>query len=183
MEDAKKEIRKKMHDMRRRVPALMLEQKSGIIQKRLMETDLWKNAKTVYLYVSLPDEVDTKPLVIAAWDAGKQVAVPRVANGGMTFHELTSYDQLREGYSHIMEPFGTKEVDDPSALIVIPGVAFDVKKHRLGYGKGFYDKYLAAHPGHPTAALSFDFEVIAEVPNAEHDVVPDILITDRGILR
>lgn len=182
MEATKDEIRKKMHDMRRRIPALMLEQKSGIIQKRLMETDLWKNAETVYIYVSLPDEVDTKPLIIAAWNEGKRVAVPKVEGDGMVFRELTSYDQLREGYSRIMEPAGTPAVDDPKALIVIPGVAFDVKKHRLGYGKGFYDKYLASHPGHPTAALSFDFEVVAEVPSTEHDIVPDVLITDRGIL-
>ena len=82
-----------------------------------------------------------------------------------------------------MEPQGIPIEEDAKALIVMPGVAFDVKKHRIGYGRGFYDRWLAAHPGHPTAALSFDFALEESVPSESTDMVPDMLITDRGIIR
>ena len=155
MEETKESIRKRILAMRRRIPALMLTQKSGIIEKRLMQTAEWKMAKSIYTYISLPGEVETNTLVTAAWEEGKTV----------------------------MEPQGIPIEEDAKALIVMPGVAFDVKKHRIGYGRGFYDRWLAAHPGHPTAALSFDFALEESVPSESTDMVPDMLITDRGIIR
>ncbi|MEE8826579.1 MAG: 5-formyltetrahydrofolate cyclo-ligase [Eubacteriales bacterium] len=182
MEETKQDIRKRILAMRSRIPALMLTQKSGIIEKRLMQTEEWKKAESVYIYISLPGEVDTSTLVTSAWEEGKTVACPRVEGDDLVFCQIRSYDDLKEGYFHVREPQGIPAEDDPSALVVMPGVAFDVKKHRIGYGRGFYDRWLAAHPGHPTAALSFDFALEASVPAEETDIVPDMLITDRGII-
>ena len=108
---------------------------------------------------------------------------PRVEGDDLVFCQIRSFDDLKEGYFHVMEPQGIPIEEDAKALIVMPGVAFDVKKHRIGYGRGFYDRWLAAHPGHPTAALSFDFALEESVPSESTDMVPDMLITDRGIIR
>ncbi|MCH4040016.1 MAG: 5-formyltetrahydrofolate cyclo-ligase [Eubacteriales bacterium] len=183
MEETKESIRKRILAMRRRIPALMLTQKSGIIEKRLMQTAEWKMAKSIYTYISLPGEVETNTLVTAAWEEGKTVAAPRVEGDDLVFCQIRSFDDLKEGYFHVMEPQGIPIEEDAKALIVMPGVAFDVKKHRIGYGRGFYDRWLAAHPGHPTAALSFDFALEESVPSESTDMVPDMLITDRGIIR
>ena len=183
MEETKQDIRKRILAMRRRIPALMLTGKSGIIEKRLMQTEEWKRADRIYTYISLPGEVETSELVTTAWAEGKMVAAPRVEGDTLVFCQIRSFDDLQEGCFHVLEPQGIPVENDVRALIVMPGVAFDLQKHRIGYGRGFYDRWLSAHPGHPTAALSFDFALEPSVPSEDTDIVPDMLVTDRRIIR
>lgn len=161
----------------------MITQRSGIICKELVQTKAYREAKSIWTYVSMPREVQTFPLIEAAWEDGKQVAVPKVIGSDtLQFIELTSYDQLEEGYFHVLEPSYGKRAEDENALIVMPGVAFDLAGNRIGYGRGFYDRYLSDHPSHPTCALSFDFALQDSIPSEEQDVRPDLIITDRRMI-
>ncbi len=181
--ESKETIRERILQMRKRAPELSLKEMSGIICKKLTTLPEYKQAKSIYTYVSFAGEVSTIPLIEAAWMDGKTVAVPRVIGSDtLQFIELTTWDQLEEGYFHVLEPVSGQRASDEEALLVMPGVAFDLMRHRIGYGKGFYDRYLSEHPSHTTAALSFDFALLASIPAEEHDRTPQIIVTEKRIL-
>lgn len=182
--EEKRNIRKEVLEARKRIPELMIEQRSGIICKELVQTEEYQKARSIWVYVSMPREVQTFPLIEAAWEDQKTVAVPKVVGSDtLQFVELTSYDQLEEGYFHVLEPSFGPRAEDDTALVVMPGVAFDLEGNRIGYGKGFYDRFLTEHPSHPTVAFSFDFALMEQVPSTKEDVKPDMIITDRRIIR
>lgn len=184
MSEEKNKIRQEILDARKRVPELMITQRSGIICKELVQTREYQEAESIWTYVSMPREVQTFPLIEAAWEDGKKVAVPKVVGSDtLQFIELDSYDQLKEGYFHVLEPSYGKRAEDEKALIVMPGVAFDLSRNRIGYGKGFYDRFLDANPTHPTCAFSFDFALREKIPSDPYDKKPDFIITDRRIIR
>ena len=178
----KEELRKEIQGLRRRLPPLLISQKSGIIAKRLMGTELWRGAEKVFLYVSMPTEVQTFDLIAAALSEGKRVAVPKVTGEDLVFHTITSFDDLDRGYRGILEPVKEWETEPAGALLVLPGTAFDEKGNRLGYGRGFYDRYLACHPDCPSAALSFDFAVYPEIPAEESDRRVGMIITEKRMI-
>lgn len=184
-EMTKADVRKTILEKKRRVPELMLTQRSGIIEKMVTTLPEYKAAKTLLIYVSKKDEVETFRLIESAWQDGKEVAVPKVMDNhkDMRFITIDSFDHLKEGYFHVLEPEYGMAYDDPDPLVIMPGVAFDLKCHRIGYGKGFYDRFLSAHPDYKKIALSFDFALLSEVPHDEEDIDPDIIVTDRRIIR
>ena len=108
---------------------------------------------------------------------GKKVAVPKIYGDEMRFIYLPDLSQVEKGYSGIPEPVADgPEGDDPTALVLMPGIAFDKEGHRIGYGGGFYDKFLAKEPGHPTVALCYDFQVVKELPTEEFDIPVDLVL-------
>lgn len=181
----KEEIRKYIVEQKNRVPELMLIQRSGIIEKMVTTLPEYKKAKTLLIYVSKKQEVETTRLIESAWEDGKEVAVPKVSDNhkDMRFITIDSFDRLKEGYFHVLEPEYGMEYDDPNPLVIMPGVAFDLSCHRVGYGKGFYDRFLKRHPDYKKIALSFDFSLLKEVPHDENDIDPDLIVTDRRIIR
>ncbi len=180
----KDEIRKEVLKKRERIPELMLKARSGIITRTLEQEQVFIRSDLIYVYVSLPLEVDTFGLIKDAWAMGKDVAVPKVDKDELTFFRLDSFEQLKEGCFHVLEPQNAVFVNPVrEGLVIMPGVAFDKRKNRIGYGKGYYDRFLNRYPDHPTCALSFDFAVYEEIPAEEHDRRPDLLITDRRIIR
>ena len=113
----------------------------------------------------------TIPLLRQALLDGKQVAVPKVYGDEMRFILLPDLDRVARGYSGIPEPIDDGPVaDDPTALVLMPGLAFDKDGRRIGYGGGFYDKFLTAEPAHPTVALCYDFQIVPHIPAEEFDV-------------
>ena len=109
-----------------------------------------------------------------ALDDGKKVAVPKVYGDEMKFIYLTDLSQVEKGYSGIPEPIADEPVaDDPTALVLMPGLAFDPEGHRIGYGGGFYDKFLAAEPNHPTLALCYEFQVLPKLETEAFDIPVD----------
>ena len=177
-EMSKRDIRLEVLEKRARMSPEERASKSRAIGDRLMKTGLWADAKTVFLYMSLPGEVETDRLIAEAWSQGKQVAVPKVTEEGLVFSKLDSFEELSEGSFHVREPREIREISDGRALVIMPGVAFDIKCNRIGYGKGFYDRYLFEHRGHPAVALSFDFAVYSKVPSGPHDIKPGLIITE-----
>ena len=177
-EMSKRDIRLEVLEKRARMSPEERASKSRAIGDRLMKTGLWADAKTVFLYMSLPGEGETDRLIAEAWSQGKQVAVPKVTEEGLVFSKLDSFEELSEGSFHVREPREIREISDGRALVIMPGVAFDIKCNRIGYGKGFYDRYLFEHRGHPAVALSFDFAVYSKIPSGPHDIKPGLIITE-----
>ena len=141
---------------------------------RFYETAEYKNAKTIYGYLPYNQEVRTTQMLAHALADGKQVAVPKVYGDEMKFILLSDLSQVAKGYAGIPEPIADGPVAaDPTALVLMPGLAFDPEGHRLGYGGGFYDKFLAAEPDHPTLALCYDFQMLPHLDTESYDIPVD----------
>lgn len=154
-------------------------EKNCLILGKLMHHELYQSAKTIYCYVSYKHEVDTWPLLAFSIAIGKRVAVPKVTKEGIRFFYIHSLEELKPGYQGIYEPPAEEEADDENALMIMPVVAYDSENHRLGYGGGFYDRYLKEHTGHRTVGLAYEFQQVKSVPAEETDVLPEMIITDR----
>ena len=99
----------------------------------------------------------------------------------MIFYKLTDFSQLEPGYFGIPEPASGEIADWPKALMIMPGVAFDRANHRVGYGGGFYDRYLEKHPQLERVAIAFSFQMLPEVPTEPTDICPQIIVTEEEI--
>lgn len=177
----KKEIRKQVFVGRRLLSQEELEEKSRVICHKIMGTELWREASCIYAYMDCKGEVCMRTLLEAAWDEGKRVAVPKVFGSEMRFFYISSYEDVSPGYYDIPEPVGGEEACCETALMIMPGVAFDKKLHRCGYGGGFYDRFLSVHKGLKTIAPAFDFQIVPEVPAEPFDLSPQMLVTETNI--
>ena len=154
-----------------------IEEKSRVLGEKFVQTELYRQARTVYGYLPYNQEVRTLPILEQAIRDGKRVAVPKVYGEEMKFHYMTDLSRVENGYAGIPEPLGDEPVaEDDTALVLMPGLAFDKEGHRIGYGGGFYDKFLAGEPGHPTVALCYDFQVLPRLETEEFDVPVDLVL-------
>ena len=173
----KKTLRKKIREQKRAMTPEMIESASEKLVQMFLETELYRQAKTVYGYLPYNQEVRTVPILEQALADGKKVAVPKVYGDEMKFIYLTDLTQVAQGYAGIPEPIAGGPVgDDPTALVLMPGMAFDKEGHRIGYGGGFYDKFLAEEPEHPTVALCYDFQMVRQLPTEEFDIPVDCVL-------
>ncbi len=170
----KKALRAEIRAKKRAMTAQEIEEKSAALAKAFYETAEYKNAKTIYGYLPYNQEVRTTQMLAHALADGKQVAVPKVYGDEMKFILLSDLNQVAKGYAGIPEPIADGPVAaDPTALVLMPGLAFDPEGHRLGYGGGFYDKFLAAEPDHPTLALCYDFQMLPHLDTESYDIPVD----------
>lgn len=154
---------------------------SLMAQERLLGLKAFQQARRLALYAPLQNEIDTAVLFAAARKAGKQVLFPLVCDERLSFHEVTAAEQLRPGSFGILEPCQLNTSDQPVALdlMVVPGVAFDLRGHRVGFGKGYYDRYLAGLLQLPfLVGLCHDFQLCAEVPAEGHDIRMHCLVSE-----
>ena len=170
----KKALRAEIRAKKRAMTAQEIEEKSAALAKAFYETAEYKNAKTIYGYLPYNQEVRTAQMLAHALADEKQVAVPKVYGDKMKFILLSDLNQVAKGYAGIPEPIADGPVAaDPTALVLMPGLAFDPEGHRLGYGGGFYDKFLAAEPDHPTLALCYDFQMLPHLDTESYDIPVD----------
>ena len=176
----KKALRREIGAKKRALTAREIEDRSARLAEKLYATAQYREAKSLYAYLSFNQEVRTNPIIERAWADGKRVAVPKVLGDRMDFIWIDSFDNLApQGAFGILEPIENGPVaDDGTALILMPGLAFDPRGHRVGYGGGYYDRYLAAQPHHPTVALCYDFQLFEHLDVEEYDVPVDVIITD-----
>lgn len=151
------------------------------IAHRLMLTDAYRGAKTIFIYVSFGSEIDTHAIITRALADGKRVAVPLCKDGAMHACLTTRFpDDLAPGTMGILEPTHPKPVAAVD-LVIVPGVAFTKSGKRLGYGGGYYDRYFAALKNPvPTIALVAEAQILPDLPTDAHDVPVDMLISERG---
>lgn len=173
----KKELRSAIRAKKRAMTPSEIEEKSRALGELFAASPLYQNAKTIYGYLPYNQEVRTVPMLARALRDGKQVAVPKVYGDEMRFIVMTDLSQVEKGYSGIPEPIADAPVaGDETALVLMPGLAFDPAGHRIGYGGGFYDKFLAREPDHPTLALCYDFQMLPQLETEEFDIPVDCVL-------
>ena len=173
----KKELRKAIRLKKQALTGEEIRQRSASLTWQFQHTAQYRDAKTIYAYLPYNQEVRTEELILQALEDGKKVAVPKVYCDDMRFIYINDFEDLDEGYAGIFEPVHDEPVaDDPTALVLMPGVAFTEDGKRIGYGGGFYDRFLEKEPNHPTVALCYDFQVVEELPTEEFDIPVDLVI-------
>ena len=170
-------LRQMIRQQKRAMTSEQIDTASASLCEQFLKTSQYQEAKTLYGYLPYNQEVRTVPLLEQALKDGKRVAVPKVYGDEMRFIYLDDLSQVEKGYAGIPEPVADEPVaDDPTALVLMPGLAFDPQGHRIGYGGGFYDKFLAAEPGHPTVALCYAFQMQPQLDTEEFDVPVDLVL-------
>ena len=177
--ESKKDIRKRVLEERNCITDREWEERSRNIYHNVVTHPFFLQADTIYCYVDYRREVGTRQIMEYAWKLNKKVAVPKVNDDEMEFYYIHSFEDLQEGFKGIEEPLDTYPAKDEHALIIMPGAAFDTTCNRIGYGKGYYDKYLHAHPNHKTIAIAFELQMVKHVPADEYDICPEIIITEE----
>ena len=158
-----------------------------LIARNLLSWPLFQLSRTVLCYVSYRSEIDTERIVTGALESGKRIAVPRIdkENSMMRFFYLGTKgkNELERGAYGIMEPTGESEEVEYGEidLVITPGLAFTLRGDRLGYGGGYYDRFLQGHAGVPRCALTYDSLILESLPVKENDVSVDYLITESGV--
>lgn len=170
-------LRRYIREKKRQMAQSEIDFRSALLTRMLLSTAVYRNAKTVYGYLSYNQEVRTLPFLSQCLRDGKQVAVPKVFGSEMRFIRMEDLSQVSQGYAGIPEPVADgPAAEDPSALVLMPGLAFDPMGHRIGYGGGFYDRFLAREPDHPTAALCYDFQMLPYLPTEALDIPVDLVL-------
>lgn len=170
-------LRKQIRLQKQAMTPEQIEAASRCLAEKFFATEYYQNAKTLYGYLPYNQEVRTVPILEQALRDGKRVAVPKVYGEEMRFIYLDDLSAVEKGYAGIPEPVADSPVaDDPYALVLMPGLAFDPFGHRIGYGGGFYDRFLEAEPEHPTVALCYDFQMFDALQTQDHDIPVDCVL-------
>lgn len=183
MEKERTALRTRILAARDGLPAEKRRQKSQRISERLLALPEFAEARSVFAYVSFRSEVETRDLIAHCLKKGVVVSVPLTL---VQEHRLLPYAvidpgrDLAPGYCGILEPLPTLSLVDPAAIeaVIVPGSVFDARGGRLGYGGGYYDRFLQAAPQALRIGLAFDLQVAAAVPLESHDEQLDYLITE-----
>ncbi len=173
----KNTLRKHIKEQKRAMTEEQIVAASEKLGEQFVASEAYKQAKTIYGYLPYNQEVRTVPMLQKALEDGKKVAVPKCYGEEMRFIYLEDLSQVEKGYCGIPEPIADEPVaDDMTALVLMPGLAFDPQGHRIGYGGGFYDKFLASEPEHPTLALCYAFQMVEHLETEEFDVPVDTVL-------
>ena len=190
----KKELRRYIREQKRHFTPQQLGEMSLGIMSSLLSNPHVKDADTILMYHSLPDEVDTHPALDKLIAMGKKVLLPKViSDTEMTIHEYTGKDSLQPS-----EPYGILEPITPefsilvakahqasqvnsqfSIVAVVPGMAFDKQGHRLGRGKGYYDRFLSRVPNIYKIGVCFPFQMLETIPSEPNDILMDEVVTSH----
>ena len=162
---------------------LVWQQATNTITETVINHPLFLEATDIYCYANYNGETGTLAIMEEAWKLGKSVWFPRVEGSEMNFYLVEQKEDLQSGAYGILEPTGDYKADGYDGLLIMPGVAFDEECHRIGYGGGFYDKYLSENKYLCSVGVAYDFQIVENVPTEENDVPLDIIVTNRGIVK
>lgn len=180
--ESKKDIRHRVLEARKEISPLEWQKATEGITAAVTSHMRFREATDIYCYVDCRKEAGTRQLIEEAWRLGKAVWVPKVDGAEMNFYAIHSFEELTRGCFGVLEPDEGKAADGKDGLVIMPGVAFDIRRGRIGYGKGYYDRYLRDHPGLHTIAAAFDLQIVEEVPQEEEDIRPQLIITETRTL-
>lgn len=179
-------LRKQMQQQLQKLPIHIYETWSVDIHTRLLTLSSIQKVSVIGLTISAFPEVETRQLIERLWQLGKQVAIPRCKpkTHEMDFYIFTSFEQLETVYMSLLEPIPSQTVHidaDEIDMMIVPGIIFDQKGYRIGYGGGYYDRYLPAFNGE-TIALCFSMQIVAKVPKDSYDYPIDRIVTEKSII-
>ena len=172
----KSDLRKQMLIKRRNI--LNKKELSTIIVNKIINLDIYKESRVVALYNSLKDEVETRDLIIKSQD--KTLLLPKIINEKIEFIKIDNNTKYKKSSFGVMEPIGTI-YNGPIDIIIVPGVAFDRNLNRLGFGRGYYDKYLS-HKDIYKIGICFDEQLVDNLVIDNHDIKMDLIITEKEFI-
>lgn len=178
----KKMTRNTIKEMRLALNKEEVKERSEACVSKVLQFPELIEAKTVCVYMPTGNEIDTTEIIRYCKENGKRLAAPRVNGDTMEFYYFTDETDMEQGAYDIWEPTGTEAVEDEESLVIMPGVAFDLSCNRIGYGKGYYDRYLSAHPRMKKVALAYDFQIVGRIKREVHDVRPDVVVTESRVI-
>jgi 5-formyltetrahydrofolate cyclo-ligase len=181
LEERKRAWRREMATLKKKCTDEAQRRHATQIWRRVEALPHFREARRIACYHALPDEVPTTAF-LEKWRRDKQILLPAVQGETMIFLPYQGEETLREGAFHIMEPAGAAETAfaEPE-LIIVPGVAFDRQLNRLGRGKGYYDRFLSAHPA-PAIGVCFQFQLFDRIPADRHDRQMTWIVTEEETL-
>lgn len=158
--------------------------KSNEIKNSLFSLSQYKKSKTVMFFVSFNSEVNTHEMIKASL-RNKTVVVPKVIHNEIEPSVMMDFDSLiPSGKFGILEPIEAMKIAYKNIdIILVPGIAFDKEGHRIGYGFGYYDKFLKKVPKAIKIGLCFDFQLVEKIPREMHDVPVDMIVTEKRIVK
>ena len=179
---SKKEIRDTVLAIRKSFDTDYLDRLSTVICNRILKQPMHADCKDLVLYMPINNEVNLEIIMKQAFEDGKNVWLHSVINKNMEFYKYSKDTTLIKGAYGILEP-DTNEIltPDNNTLIIMPGAAFSEDMGRIGYGGGYYDTYLSKHTCCKTIAACYNFQIMPIVPMDEHDIKPDMIISDDNI--
>lgn len=173
----KKALRREIREKKRAMSQEEIASRSEKLGELFLSSEAYRNAETVYGYLPYNQEVRTVPILEQALRDGKRVAVPKIYGNTMKFLYLDDLSKVEKNSMGIPEPIAdTPVAEDKTALVLMPGVAFTKNGDRMGYGGGFYDRFLAEEPNHPTLALCYDFQIVEHLPTEDYDIPVDTVL-------
>ena len=178
---SKKQARKQAKTLRAALTTGEVTRNSLIICNKLISHPEFIKVDTIYMYTSINNEVDTDVIINKALELGKTVALPKVDGETMNFFIIKSLDEVTKGYMGIREPDvpDNRLITVDSGLIIVPGVAFDRKHNRTGYGKGYYDRFLANSPKIYKVGLAHSCQIFDEIEADMWDIPLDVIMTEE----
>lgn len=179
--ETKKEIRQHIISRRKEMDPLAWQEATQKITEKIINHPRFLEETDIYCYANYNGEVGTEQIMEEAWKLGKHVWLPKVEGREMEFYLVESRNELKPGAYGILEPVTDHKADGKEGLLIMPGVAFDEEGRRIGYGGGFYDKYLEKHPNLLTVAVAFELQIYQEIPCEEHDIKPRKVVTEEHI--
>jgi 5-formyltetrahydrofolate cyclo-ligase len=186
VQDSKKQVRKQIKTRLERLSEKEHVEYASDIANQLFSLREWKQAKVIGITISIPPEIPTPPIIQRAWREGKKVAVPKCdpADKTMKFKQITSFNQLESVYSGLLEPIAqTKKVDAAELdLVIVPGLGFTKEGYRIGFGGGYYDRFLSQYKGN-TVALAYDCQLVDELPIDMHDIPVQQVVTSTHVFQ
>jgi 5-formyltetrahydrofolate cyclo-ligase len=191
----KSEIRSYLKRRRNDMPISLRRDCSKKIQDRLYSLNEFRECKELFTYISFGSEVDTYDIIKKSLEMNKKVFVPKVEGNDLCFYEIEELDMglIRSKFG-ILEPESKRhnkfdilneaESDGSKRIMLLPGLAFDKQGNRIGYGAGYYDRYLnkIKHRGWIKLALAYDFQVMERLTVSEHDIPADYIITEKDFI-
>ncbi|WP_185819800.1 5-formyltetrahydrofolate cyclo-ligase [Salibacterium salarium] len=182
----KREIRSHIKEQFEKLEHKKYREKEKRVQEQLFQSSLWQNAQTVGITISMRNEMDTTAIIEKGWEQQKRIAVPKVdpTHHALDFYCLTSFHQTKAAFAGISEPDPAITSTIPAEhfdLMIVPGMAFDKEKYRIGFGGGYFDRLLQGSSAQ-TCAVLFDFQLYEHIPREDHDIPLHWLITETNIL-
>jgi 5-formyltetrahydrofolate cyclo-ligase len=178
----KARLRKQFLDARDALSLDFIKITSKEIQDNLRKVDFFRTAKTIGAYYSIGSEVRTQDILQEILNAGKELALPKVVKNDLVFKKISSFSELEQGSYSIMEPKDRCETVKDLNVIIVPAIALTKDGFRLGYGFGYYDRYLHGKKS-MTIALSYAKQVIKSFPHDDNDVKINVIVTEDKVIR
>lgn len=182
----KKQLRKKAMENRKNIPEDIRNSIENILCMNLLHTDLWKQSDVIGVTIATENEWDTTLLIETAWKEHKTICVPRTIReeNKLIFYRLDDFSQLKRSSYNILEPAENGQEIEKNAidLLIVPGLLFDKNGYRIGYGGGYYDRFLMDFQN-KTVSLASEKQLVDHLPAEAHDIPVQYLVTENGLLK